>query len=76
MGVMVPMVVPQPWMHPNKDIINMFNFIFWNNIFEWGENFIHDHPNCTFVELKQAFYKCYKMEKNDEHIYLKLHNIK
>jgi hypothetical protein len=76
MGVMVPVVVLQPWMHLKKNIINMFNFIFWNNISKWGENFIHDHPNCIFVELKQDFYKCYIMEKSDEHIYLKLHNIK
>jgi hypothetical protein len=63
MGVMVLVEVPQPRMHPNKDIINMFNFTFWNNISKWGKKIIHDHPNCTFVELEQDFCKCYKMEK-------------
>jgi hypothetical protein len=33
-------------------IINMFGFILKDNIFEWGENYIQDHPNYTFEELK------------------------
>jgi hypothetical protein len=37
------------------DIINLFDFTFKDSIFEWGENFIQDHPNCTFEKLEQAF---------------------
>ncbi len=59
-----------------EDIINFFRFTLSDNIFKWGENFLHDHPNCTFVELKQTFCKHYRMEKNDEQNYLKLKNIK
>jgi hypothetical protein len=34
------------------NIINMFSFILRDNIFEWGENFVQDHLNCTFDELE------------------------
>jgi hypothetical protein len=34
------------------NIINLFGFTFRDNIFEWGENYIQDHPNCTFEELE------------------------
>jgi hypothetical protein len=37
------------------NIINMFGFTFKDNIFEWGEKFVQDHPNCTFEELEQTF---------------------
>jgi hypothetical protein len=37
-------------MEPN--IFNMFSFTLRNNILEWGENFVQDHPNCTFEELE------------------------
>jgi hypothetical protein len=40
------------------------------------EFFLQDHPNYTFAKLEQAFYKHYRTKKNDEQIYLKLHNIK
>ncbi len=33
------------------DIINLFGFTLKDSIFEWGENFIQDHPNCTFVTI-------------------------
>jgi len=33
--------------------INLFGFILKENIFEWGENFVQDHLNCTFEELEQ-----------------------
>jgi len=39
------------------DIINMFGFILRDNIFEWGENFVQNHPNCTFEKLEQTFCK-------------------
>ncbi len=52
------------------NIINLFGFTLWDNILEWGENFIQDHPNCTFDELEQAFCKCFRTMKNDENIYM------
>jgi len=39
------------------NITNLFGFILRDNISKWGENFVQDHPNYTFQELKQAFYK-------------------
>jgi hypothetical protein len=39
------------------DIINVFYFTLQDNILKWGENSAHDHPNCTFEELEQAFCK-------------------
>jgi hypothetical protein len=39
------------------NIISMFSFIFKDNIFEWGENFVQDHPNCNFEKLEQTFCK-------------------
>jgi hypothetical protein len=39
------------------DIINLFGFILRDNISEWGENYVQDHPNCTFKELEQTFHK-------------------
>jgi 3-keto-L-gulonate-6-phosphate decarboxylase len=50
------------------DIINLFNFTLKNNILEWGENFVHDHPNCTFEELEQTFHKHFQTMKNDEKV--------
>ncbi len=37
------------------NIIKLFSFIVKDNISEWGQNFIQDHPNCTFEKLEQAF---------------------
>jgi hypothetical protein len=34
------------------DIINLFGFTLEDNIFEWGENYFQNHPNCTFEELE------------------------
>ncbi len=28
--------------------INLFGFILKDNISKWGENFVQDHPTCTF----------------------------
>jgi hypothetical protein len=33
-------------------IINLFGFTFIDNIFEWGENFVNNHPNCIFEKLE------------------------
>jgi len=56
------------------DIINLFDFILRDNILEWGENFVQDHPNYTFDELEQAFYKRFWTVKNDEEVYMQLKN--
>ncbi len=40
-----------------SDIINMYGFTLQSNIFEWEENYVQDHLNCTFDELEQAFCK-------------------
>jgi len=37
------------------DIINLFGFTLKDNIFKWGENYVQNHPNCTFEELEQTF---------------------
>jgi hypothetical protein len=52
------------------DIINLFGFTLKDNIFEWGENFIQDHPNCTFEKLEQAFCKRFIAVKNNEVVYM------
>jgi hypothetical protein len=35
-----------------ETIINLFGFTFKDNIFEWGEIYVQDHPNCTFEKLE------------------------
>jgi hypothetical protein len=57
------------------NIINIFGFILRDNIFEWGENYVQDHPNCTFEELEQVFCKRFRIVKNDEEDYMQLQNI-
>jgi len=52
------------------DIINLFGFTLQNNILKWGENFVQDHLNCTFDELEQTFYKCFRTMKNDNKVYM------
>jgi hypothetical protein len=54
------------------NIINMFGFILIDSIFEWGENYVQDHPNCTFEELEQEFCKGFRTVKNDEEVYVQL----
>jgi hypothetical protein len=56
------------------DIINLFGFTFRNNIFAQGENFVQYHPNCTFEELKQAFYNRFRIVKNNEEVYMQFQN--
>ncbi len=56
------------WKDHKVDIINLFSFTSRNNILEWGEKFVQDHPNCTFEELEQTFYKHFQTMKNDEEI--------
>jgi hypothetical protein len=57
------------------DIINLFGFIFKDNISKRGENYIQNHPNFTFEELEQTFCKKYKIIKNDKEVYMQLCNI-
>jgi hypothetical protein len=56
------------------NIINLFGFTLPDNILEWGENFVQDHPYCIFEELEQAFCKHFQIVKNDEEIYMQLKN--
>jgi hypothetical protein len=37
------------------DIVNLFGFILKDNIFEWGENYIQTHPNCTLKSYSKHF---------------------
>jgi len=39
------------------NIVNLFGFTLRDNILKWGKNILHDHPNCIFEELEQAFCK-------------------
>jgi hypothetical protein len=57
------------------DIINLFGFTLKDNISKRGENSIQNHPNCTFEKLEQAFWKQFKIVKNDEKVYMQLQNI-
>ncbi len=57
------------------NVINLFGFTLRDNIFEWGKNYIQDHPNYTFEKLKQTFCKWFKTLKNDEEVYMQLQNI-
>jgi hypothetical protein len=57
------------------DIINLFGFTFKDDIFEWGENYVSDHPNCIFEELEQAFFKRFITIKNDEEVHMQLRDI-
>ncbi len=54
------------------DIINLFGFTLRDNIFEWGENYVQDHPNCTFEELEQTFCKRFRTINNDHEFYMQL----
>ncbi len=57
------------------NITNLFGFILRENILEWGENFVQDHPNYTFEELEQVFCKCFWIVKNDEKVYMQRRNL-
>jgi hypothetical protein len=37
------------------DIINLFGFTLRDSIPEWSENYVQNHPNCTFEKLEQTF---------------------
>ncbi len=50
-------------------------FYLKDNISEWRENYVQDHPKCTFEELEQTFCKLFKTMKNDEEVYMQLRNI-
>ncbi len=54
------------------DIMNLFGFIFKDvikdNILEWNENFVQDHPSCMFGELEPVFCKWFWIVKNDEEV--------
>jgi hypothetical protein len=55
-----------------SNIINLFGFTLKDNIFEWGENYVQNHPNCIFEDLEQTFCKQFRTIKNDEEVYMQL----
>jgi hypothetical protein len=57
------------------NIIDLFGFTLRDNISEWGKNFVQNHPNYTFEELEQVFYKHFQNVKNDEKVYMQLKNL-
>jgi hypothetical protein len=52
------------------DIINLFGFTFRDNISEWGENYVQDHPNCTFEEFGTNILQVFRTIKNDHEFYM------
>jgi hypothetical protein len=57
------------------NIINLLSFTIIDSIFEWGEIFVEDHPNCTFKKLEEGFCKWFEIVKNGEEVYMQLQNI-
>jgi hypothetical protein len=55
------------------DIINLFGFIFKDNIFEWDENFVQDHPSYLLKTWNKALQ--FQVVKNDKEFYIQLRNI-
>jgi hypothetical protein len=50
--------------------INLFSFTLIDNILEWGEIFVEDHPNCTFKKLEEGFCKQFEIVKNGKEVYI------
>jgi len=42
----------------NEEITNLFNFTLKDNASNWCNNYMRNHLNCRFTNLKQAFCKC------------------
>jgi hypothetical protein len=60
----------------DEEIANLFNFTLRDNTSNSCNNYMRDNPNCRFADLEQAFYRCYWIVQNDEHVYLLLKNLK
>jgi hypothetical protein len=45
------------------NIINLFGFIFKDNIFEWDENFAQDHPSYTLKNWNKALVNNFKLRR-------------
>jgi len=54
----------------DEEIFNLFNFTLRINASNLCNKYMKDYPNYKFVELEQAFYKCYQTMQNNEHVYL------
>jgi hypothetical protein len=39
----------------DEEITNLFNFTLIDNALKWCNNYMQDHPNYRFVELKKVF---------------------
>lgn len=57
------------------DIINLFGFIFKDNIFEWDDNFVHDHPSYTLKNWNKALANNSKSWRMSRKSNLQLRNI-
>jgi hypothetical protein len=44
-----------------------------DSISKWGENYVQDHPNCTFEKLEQTISKRFIIVKNNEEVYMQLY---
>jgi hypothetical protein len=43
----------------DEGITNLFNFTLKDNASNWCNNYMRDHPNYIFTNLKQVFCRCY-----------------
>jgi len=50
----------------DAEIVNMFNFIFKDIVFNWCNNYLGDYPNYIFAKLQLTFCKRYIKVQNDE----------
>ncbi len=57
-------------------IINAFSYMLRDKTSNWCHNYMSKFPNCTFLELRQAFCKCHRKIQNEEQIYMELKNMK
>jgi hypothetical protein len=41
----------------DEEMFNLFNFTLKDNASNRCNNYVRNHPNCRFVDLKQVFYR-------------------
>ncbi len=44
----------------DEEITNLFNFTLQNNASNCCNNYMRNHPNYRFINLKQIFCRCYQ----------------
>jgi hypothetical protein len=57
-------------------IINAFSYMLRDTTSDWCHNYMLEFPDCTFLELTQAFCKRHQKTHNEEQIYIELKNMK